>query len=47
MIPENTDLTAEAQRQIEAIDSRLDEIEEETDDLLEERSTIIDQHRDS
>jgi len=44
MIPETTKLTAQAQQQIEEIDTRLDELEAETKQLLEQRSKIVDQH---
>lgn len=41
MIPESVDLTEEEERQIEEIDNRLDEIDGEIADLLEQRSAVI------
>lgn len=47
MIPENIDLPKGAQMEIEAIDERLDEIDEESRGLLQRRSELIQQHADS
>ena len=47
MIPEHIDLPPEAEWKIESIDARLDEIHEESTELLDHRSNIIDQYADS
>ena len=44
MIPESLDLPPEAEWKIEAIDARLDEIDEESQKLLEHRSQIIEDY---
>lgn len=47
MIPDEIDLSKGARLEIEAIDERLDEIDEETRALLDRRSEIIEAHAPS
>jgi len=44
MIPEHIDLPPEAEWKIEAIDARLDEIDEESRELLQHRNQIIEDY---